>query len=92
MALLFQGCASLGVGGNTIQGRIIVKGQAPNTFIALKVRNRVYINVVGKLKRLLSASYQGKVVVLRGHYTSKARGVSIPARFEASEVVKILER
>jgi len=58
----------------------------------MKIKNRTYINVVGKLKRVLSASYQGKKVVLRGRFVSKAVGVSQPARFEATEVVKILER
>ena len=91
--LLLTGCASNNpLFGENITGRIIIKGQAPHTFVALKVRNRVYINVVGKLKRLLSASYQGKKITLRGHYVSKAVGVSQPARFEATQIVAIIER
>lgn len=93
VVVLFNGCSSPNLfGTTTITGRIIVKGQAPNTFIALKIRNRVYINVVGDLKRVLSASYQGKKVVLRGKYLSQAVGVAQPARFEATKVVSILER
>ena len=92
IVLFFSGCAALGMGSTTVTGRIIVKGQSPHNFIALKVRNRVYVNIVGDLKRLLSASYQGKKVVLRGKYVSEAVGVSQPARFRATKVVEILER
>jgi hypothetical protein len=87
--VFFSGCA---ISSNTITGKIVIKGEYPHTFIAMKVRNRVYYNVVGDLKRVLKASYQGKRITLAGHFVSSAQGPGMPARFHATKVVEILER
>ncbi|KIM11936.1 MAG: hypothetical protein KU37_03545 [Sulfuricurvum sp. PC08-66] len=89
LLFFFAGCAAQ---ADRVTGKIVVRGEYPHTFIALKVQNRLYYNIVGRLKRVLEASYQGKKVTLRGRFTAAAKGPGMPARFEATHVEEILER
>ena len=84
---LFGGCAS-----HTISGKILVKGHLPHSYVALKVNSRLYYNIVGRYSRLLRASYQGKKVTLEGKIVAKALGLGMPARFEATRIVKVEKR
>lgn len=86
-SLLISGCAS-----HTITGKILVKGHLPNSYVALKVNSRLYYNVVGRYSRLLRASYQGKKVTLQGKIVAEALGLGMPARFEATKIIKIEKR
>ena len=92
LLFLFIGCAGTGFGSNTIEGKVLIKGHLPHSFVALKVNSRKYYNLVGPLSRLLRSSYRGKKVILRGKVVAKAIGLGMPARFEVSEIVKIISR
>lgn len=90
--LLFTGCAAGMFGSRTIEGKVLIKGHLPHSYVALKVNSRKYYNLVGPLSRLLRSSYRGKKVILKGKVVAKAIGLGMPARFEVSKIVKIISR
>lgn len=90
--ILFTGCAAGMFGGNTIEGKILIKGHLPHSYVALKVNSRKYYNLVGPLSRVLRSSYRGKKVVLSGRIVAKAIGLGMPARFEVTKIVKVISR
>ena len=93
--LFFNGCAGgigLSGGSGTIQGKILIKGHLPHSYVALKVNNRLYYNLVGRYSRVLRSSYQGKNVVVSGKIVADALGPGMPARFEVTKIVRIISR
>lgn len=92
---LFIGCGG-GLGGlgssGTIQGKILIKGHLPGSYVAIKINSRRYYNLVGPLSRVLRSSYQGKKVVLSGKIVAKALGPGMPARFHVDNILKIISR
>ncbi len=78
--------------GKTITGKVVIKGQIPHTFIALKVDRRLYYHIVGRLKRVLLAHYQGDTVTLAGYVVREAIGQGLPAEFRATKIVDFKRR
>jgi hypothetical protein len=91
-SLIFSGCAGGVYGKRTLEGKVLIKGHLPHSFVALKVSARKYYNLVGPLSRLLRASYRGKRIRVSGKVVAKAIGVGMPARFEVSSIDEILSR
>ncbi len=95
LMLLLSGCGGgigLSGGSGTIQGKILIKGHLPHSYVALKVNSRLYYNLVGKYSRVLRSSYQGKKVVVSGRIIAEALGPGMPARFEVTSIDKIISR
>lgn len=78
--------------GKTITGKVVIKGQIPHTFIAVKVDRRLYYHIVGRLKRVLLAHYQGDTVTLAGSVVREAIGQGLPAEFKATRIVDFERR
>ena len=87
LALMFTACS-----GKTITGKVVIKGQIPHTFIAVKVDRRLYYHIVGRLKRVLLAHYQGDTVTLAGSVVREAIGQGLPAEFRATRIVDFKRR
>lgn len=94
IALSLTSCTPYGAVGSTItvKGKVLVKGQAPKTYVGLKVNSRKYYNLVGRLSRLLRTSYQGKKITIRGNILSEAIGIGMPARLEVTKIIEIHSR
>lgn len=91
---MFTACGGIGLSGGsgTIQGKILIKGHLPHSYVALKVNSRLYYNLVGKYSRVLRSSYQGKRVMVSGKIVADALGPGMPARFEVTSIDKIISR
>ncbi|MDH5464395.1 MAG: hypothetical protein OEW60_02140 [Thiovulaceae bacterium] len=87
LTLMFSACS-----GKTITGKVVIKGQIPHTFIAVKVDRRLYYHIVGRLKRVLLAHYQGDSVTLAGSVVREAVGQGLPAQFKATRIVSFKRR
>ena len=92
LSLVFTGCAGGVFGKRTLEGKVLIKGHLPHSFVALKVSARKYYNLVGPLSRLLRSSYRGKKIRISGKVVAKAIGVGMPARFHVSSIDEILSR
>ena len=94
LSQLFLGCGGMGLSGGsgTIQGKILIRGHLPHSFVALKVNSRLYYNLVGPLSRVLKSSYQGKKVVVSGKIVAEALGPGMPARFHVKKIERIIAR
>ncbi len=92
-SLMLWGCGAVGIGNSiTVKGKVLVKGQVPRTFVALKVHSRLYYNLVGPLSRTLKSSYQNKTITIEGKIISKALGPGMPARLHVTDIVEIHRR
>jgi len=83
LCLCFSGIFGL----MTLEGKILVKGNEPHTYVVIQVSEKEEYSITGKFKDILQDKYQNQTVKLQGMITKKSKLPGFPSEFEVKKII-----
>jgi hypothetical protein len=75
-------------GSVTIEGKISVKGNEPNVYLALTTKDNREYSIVGKYEKEIWEKYQGQSIRVKGRIVKKGIGPGFPDEFEVTGIME----
>ena len=77
--------------GDTIEGRVAMKGNEPHTYLSIVTEKGQEFRIVGKLENKIAKNYQGNTIRIKGGIVKKGVGPGFPPHIDVVEIIDIVK-
>ena len=77
--------------GDTIEGRVAMKGNEPHTYLSIVTEKGQEFRIVGKLEKKISKNYQGNTIKIRGEIVKNGVGAGFPPHIDVNKIIHIVK-